>query len=414
MGEAPVAWGRVAEDGTVYVRTAEGERVVGNWAAGSPDEALAYYQRKYDGLKVEVDLLANRLKQTGPSAPSPKDALEKIGKLRESIATASAVGDLDALLTRLDALVGVAEQRKAEHKAAREQALQEAVHAKEALAAEAEKLASSNDWRVAGDRMKALLEDWKAAPRLDRKADDELWHRVSQARSTFAKRRKAHFAELDAQRGEIRARKEQLITEAESLSDSTDWNSTAARFRELMQDWKTAGRAQREVEDDLWKRFKAAQDTFFMARNSVLDERSGAERENQTAKEILLAEAEQLMPVTDHRAARLALRSINERWEAIGNVPRDARQRIEGRLHTVERAIADAEQHEHQRKDPAKRARAQETVEQLRAAIEKLETQAAKARAAGQDKKVAEAEASIAARKEWLAEAEKALDEFSR
>ena len=414
MGEATEAWGRVAEDGTVYVRTADGERQVGSWAAGSPDEALAYYQRKFDGLKVEVDLIANRLKQSGPSAPSPKDALDKIGKLRESISGANAVGDLDGLLTRLDGLVELAEQRKAEHRAVREQQQAEARGAKQALAEEAERLAVSTEWRVAGDRMKVLLDEWKAAPRLDRKTDDELWHRLSQARSAFAKRRKQHFAELDAQRVEIRAHKESLIAEAEALQDSTDWNPTAGRFRDLMSEWKTAGRAQRDVEDELWKRFKAAQDTFFAARNAVLDERSGAERENLTAKEVLVVEAEALLPITDHRAARVALRSLNERWEAIGPVPRDARQRIEGRLHAVDRAIADAETAEHSRKDPEKRARAEATVEQLRTALDKLRVQADKARAAGQEKKAAEAEASIAARQEWLAEAEKALAEFTR
>ncbi|GAA1955843.1 DUF349 domain-containing protein [Catenulispora subtropica] len=414
MGEAPEAWGRVAEDGTVYVRTADGERQVGSWAAGSPDEALAYYQRKFDGLKVEVDLIANRLKQSGPSAPSPKDALDKIGKLREQITGAAAVGDLDGLLARLDGLVELAEQRRAEHRAAREQQQADARAAKQALAEEAERLAVSTEWRVAGERMKVLLDEWKAAPRLDRKTDDELWHRLSQSRSAFAKRRKQHFAELDQQRVQIRAHKERLIAEAEALQDSTDWNPTAGRFRDLMGEWKTAGRAQRDVEDELWKRFKAAQDTFFAARNAVLDERSGAERENLAAKELLVAEAEALLPITDHRAARVALRSINERWEAVGPVPRDARQRIEGRLHTVDRAIADAEAAELSRKDPEKRARAEATVEQLRTAIAKLETQAEKARAAGQDKKAAEAEASIAARQEWLAEAEKALEEFTR
>jgi hypothetical protein len=414
VGEATEAWGRVAEDGTVYVRTADGERQVGSWAAGSPDEALAYYQRKYDGLKVEVDLIANRLKQTGPSAPSPKDALDKIGKLRESIAGANAVGDLDGLLARLDGLVELAEQRKAEHRAVREQQQADARAAKQNLAEEAERLAASTEWRVAGDRMKVLLDEWKAAPRLDRKTDDELWHRLSQARSAFAKRRKQHFAELDAQRGEIRAHKERLIAEAEALQDSTDWNPTAGRFRDLMSEWKTAGRAQRDVEDELWKRFKAAQDTFFAARNAILDERNGAERENLAAKEILVVEAEALLPITDHRAARVALRSLNERWEAIGPVPRDARQRIEGRLHAVDRAVADAEAAELSRKDPEKRARAEATVEQLRTALDKLRVQADKARAAGQEKKAADAEASIAARQEWLAEAEKALAEFTR
>ena len=414
MGEATEAWGRVAEDGSVYVRTADGERQVGSWAAGSPDEALAYYQRKFDGLKVEVDLIANRLKQTGPSAPSPKDALDKIGKLRESISGANAVGDLQGLLTRLDGLVELAEQRRAEHKAVREQQQADARAAKQGLAEEAERLAVSIEWRVAGERMKVLLEEWKAAPRLDRKTDDELWHRLSQARSAFAKRRKQHFAELDAQRGQIRAHKERLIAEAESMQDSTDWNITAGRFRDLMSEWKTAGRAQRDVEDELWKRFKAAQDTFFAARNAVLDERNAGERENLAAKEVLVTEAEALLPITDHRAARTALRSINERWEAIGPVPRDSRQRIEGRLHSVDRAIADAEAAELSRKDPEKRARAEATVDQLRTAIEKLRAQADKARAAGLEKKAAEAEASIEARQMWLAEAEKALAEFTR
>ncbi len=413
-GDAVLSWGRVAEDGVVYVRTADGERRVGAWAAGSPDEALAYYQSTFDGLKAEVDLVAHRLQTGGPSALSPKDALDKIAKLREQVVSANAIGDLEGLATRLDSLAKVAKQRRAENKAANEKLQRQARDAKEALAVEAERLAQSNDWRAAGNRLEALLKMWKAAPRLDGDSDDELWFRMSQARSLFAKRRKHYFAELDAQRAEIRFHKERLIAEAESLSDSRAWNSTAARFRDLMNEWKAAGRVQREIEDDLWKRFKAAMDTFFQARNAVLDERSGAERENLVAKEALAVEAEALLPITDHRAARTVLRSINERWEAIGNVPRDARQRIEGRLHTVERAISDAEATELSWRDPEKRARAEATVEQLRAAIAKLEAQEEKARAAGWEEKAAEAEAAIALRQEWLAEAEKALEENTR
>lgn len=55
-GDAPV-WGWVAEDGTVYVRTASGERAVGSWRAGSPSEGLAHFQRRYDDLCAEVELL---------------------------------------------------------------------------------------------------------------------------------------------------------------------------------------------------------------------------------------------------------------------------------------------------------------------------------------------------------------------
>ena len=366
MGEATEAWGRVAEDGTVYVRTADGERQVGSWAAGSPDEALAYYQRKFDGLKVEVDLIANRLKQTGPSAPSPKDALDKIGKLRESISGANAVGDLDGLLARLDGLVELAEQRKAEHRAVREQQQAEARGAKQALAEEAERLAASTEWRVAGDRMKVLLDEWKAAPRLDRKTDDELWHRLSQARSAFAKRRKQHFAELDAQRVEIRAHKEQPDRRGRGpagLHGLEPHRRPLPRPDERVEDRRprAARRRGRALEalqgraGHLLRRPQRGPGRAQRRRAREPGRQGGAGGRGRGA-------------AADHRPPRRpgGAAPLNERWEAIGPVPRDARQRIEGRLHTVDRAIADAEAAELSRKDPEKRARAEATVEQLR------------------------------------------------
>jgi hypothetical protein len=410
-GSASDAWGRVDEQGTVYVRTSAGERVVGSWKAGSPDEALAYFHRKYEGLAIEVDLLERRIRTTDLS---PKEALASIERHKAQVAEAHAVGDLESLVRRLDALVEVVDARRAELKSAKAHALDAARAAKEGIVAEAERLAASNEWRAAGDRLRGLVDEWKAAPRLDRKTDDELWHRFSAARSAFAKRRKAHFASLDEQREEARSRKERLVTEAEGLANSRDWGPTAARFRELMNSWRAAGRAQRDVEDELWTRFRTAQDTFFQARSEVFAERDSEQRENQTRKEALVAEAEALLPITNVKSARTVMRSINERWEAIGHVPREVRPRLEARLHAVERAIHDVEESEWRRTNPEARARAEATVAQLRKSIAQLEAQAAKAKAAGQDRKVEEAENAIGARREWLAEAERTLEEFSR
>ena len=114
--------------------------------------------------------------------------------------------------------------------------------------------------------MRQLLEEWKAAPRGDRTAETALWKRLSAARNAFTKRRKAYFAGLEEEREGIRARKEELAGQAEALADSTDWAATAAAYRELMRAWKQAGRADRATEDELWDRFKTAQDTFFQAR----------------------------------------------------------------------------------------------------------------------------------------------------
>jgi hypothetical protein len=403
-------WGRVDETGTVYVRTADGERVVGSWQAGTPDEALAYFKRKYDGLVVEIGLLERRVKTTDLSA---KDATAAIDHLREQVTDAHAVGDLDALVQRLDKLVSDVEDRREQRKAAKARQSEESRHAKEALVVEAEELAQSDQWRSAGERLRALVDTWKGLPRLDRKSDDELWHRFSHARSAFSKRRKAHFASLDAQREEARQRKEKLVAEAEALSGSTEWGPTAAAYRDLMTQWKAAGRAQRDAEEELWARFRGAQDVFFQARSGAFSERDAEQGENQKAKEELLVEAEAILPVTDLKAAKAALRAVAERWEAIGHVPRDARPKLDGRLNAVERAVREAEEAEWQRSNPEARARATGMTALLQSAVDKLEADLAKARAAGNTAKAAKLETELAGRRALLDQAQKSLQEFT-
>ncbi|MFJ8693705.1 DUF349 domain-containing protein [Streptomyces roseolilacinus] len=402
-------WGRVDETGTVYVRTADGEKVVGSWQAGSPEEALAYFERKYEGLVVEIGLLERRVRTTDLSA---KDAMAAIDHLRQQVVEHHAVGDLDALAKRLDKLVETVESRREERKAQKAKQADEARHSKEALVAEAEELAQSEQWRAAGERLRALVDTWKGLPRLDRKSDDELWHRFSHARSAFSKRRKAHFAALDAQREEARRVKERLVAEAESLSGSTDWGVTAARYRELMAEWKAAGRAQREHEDELWNRFRGAQDVFFAARGAVFAERDAEQAENLKLKEELASEAEKLVPVTDLKAARAAFRAVNERWEAIGHVPRDARPKVEGRMHAVERAIQEAEEAEWRRTNPEARARAAGLTGQLQEAVDKLRKQIDAARAAGNDAKAEKLTRELEGRQALLDQALKGLQEF--
>ncbi|MCX4745141.1 DUF349 domain-containing protein [Kitasatospora sp. NBC_01287] len=403
-------WGRVDEQGTVYVRTAEGERVVGSWQAGSPEEALAYFERKYQGLSAEIGLLEHRVRKTDLAA---KDAQTALDHLRAQVTEAHAVGDLAALAQRLETLTGEIESRQVERKAARAKAADETRTAKEALVAEAEQLAESTQWREAGDRLRALVDTWKGLPRLDRKSDDELWHRFSHARSVFSKHRKAHFAQLDAERDQARAVKERLVAEAEALSSSTEWGDTAARYRDLMAQWKAAGRAQRDAEDELWARFRGAQDVFFQARSAIFTERDAEQGENQKLKEALLIEAEAILPITELKTAKAALREVNERWEAIGHVPRDARPKLDGRLNAVERAIREAEEAEWQRSNPEAKARAAGMTGLLQGAVDKLRADLEKARAAGNEAKAKKLEAELAGRQELLDQALKSLEEFS-
>ena len=282
MTSANDPWGRVDADGTVYVRTAEGERVVGSWQAGSPDEALAFYRRKFEALDTEVSLLEQRITTTDLSPAQARGAIER---LQGSVTDAKAIGDLGQLQARLEALTGKVDERQVEVRAARDHARTEARSIKEAIVVEAETIAAeATHWKNSSERLRQLLEEWKAAPRADRAVETALWKRLSAARNAFNKRRKAYFAELTEERDEAKARKEKLCVEAEALADSTDWSATAAAFRELMRSWKAAGRASRADEDELWGRFKTAQDKFFRARSEVYSAKDAALREHANVK----------------------------------------------------------------------------------------------------------------------------------
>ena len=411
MTTANDPWGRVDADGTVYVRTADGERVIGSWAAGSPEEALAFFRRKFESLETEVALIEQRMAST---EIAPAQAQSTVQRLLKSVTDANALGDLDGLRTRLEALTGAVDQRREEVKAAREHARSEARDVKERIVAEAERIAAeATHWKASGERMAELLEEWKAAPHADRSIEAVLWKRLSAARNGFTKRRKAYFASLEAERDSVRVRKEKLVQEAESLADSTDWGATSSAYRELMRQWKESGRAGRDDEAELWKRFREAQDKFFAARSDIFAAKETELRAHASVKEQLLAEAQTLLPVTDWRASRSALRGIQERWEQAGPVPRETRDALESGLRKVEEAVKRAEEAQWKRSNPEALARAEGTVSQLRAAIESLETQLAKAQARGDAAGIRKAEEAIAARRSWLAEAERTLAEFS-
>ena len=411
MTTANDPWGRVDADGTVYVRTADGERVIGSWAAGSPEEALAFFRRKFESLETEVALIEQRMSST---EIAPAQAQATVQRLLKSVTDANALGDLDGLRGRLEALTGKVDARREEVKAAREHARIEARDVKERIVVEAERIAAeATHWKASGERMAELLEEWKAAPHADRSIEAVLWKRLSAARNGFTKRRKAYFASLESERDSVRERKEKLVVEAEALADSTDWSATSASYRELMRQWKEAGRAGRDDEAELWKRFREAQDKFFAARSEVFAAKETELRAHASVKEQLVAEAQELLPVTDWRAARSALRGIQERWEQAGPVPRESRDGLEQGLRRVEEAVRRAEEAQWKRSNPEALARAEGTVSQLRAAIESLETQLAKAQARGDAGAIRKAEEAIVARRSWLAEAERTLAEFS-
>jgi len=401
----PAKWGRVAEDGTVYVKDGDRERQIGSWQAGTPEEGLAHYGTRYDDLATEVELLETRLTARPDEANSIKATA---AQLRETLPTAAVIGDLAALDKRLATIMDHSEAAGERAKAEKARRRDEAVARKETLAAEAEDLAeNSTDWKAAGDRLRAILEEWKTIRGIDRKTDDSLWKRYSRARDAFNRRRGAHFADLDRGRAAARRAKEALVERAEAIKESTDWNETARAFRDLMKEWKEAGRAPREVDDKLWAAFRGAQDHFFNARNAEHAERDKEFEANAEAKDALIAEYDpQVDPAKGLESARAKLRELQEKWDEIGFVPRGKVSEYEDRIGAIEKRVAEFEESQWRRTDPEAQAR----VDQFRAKVEDFTAQAEAAEAKGNTKKAAQLREQAAQWQEWADTAQHAVD----
>jgi hypothetical protein len=397
-------WGRVDETGTVYVRQGDGERVVGQYPDGTPEEALGYYERKYTELAGLITLLEQRIKRGTAVA----DVTKTITGLRESVANAHAVGDLDALAARLDTIGGAAEEIAEKQSSEQKAAVEAAVAERASLVEEAERLAAQDPVKVQWKQTSAALDDlfarWQKhqqdGPRLPKSESNELWKRFRAARTTIETNRKAFFAELDAVHKDARSKKQELVDRAEALIPRGSDGIPA--YRQLLDEWKLAGRAGKKFDDALWAKFKAAGDLLYSAKAEVSaqdDAESVAAYEQKLA---LLDEAEPLLKETDRTRAKERLLSVQTRWDAIGRVPRDKVKVVEDRLRRVETAVRKLDEDFWERNNPERKARSEGLASQLQQAIDKLERELASARETGDARAVKDAEEALAARKVWL------------
>ncbi|MCG7236367.1 DUF349 domain-containing protein [Corynebacterium sp. ACRQP] len=402
----PSKFGRVDDEGNVFLTRGGEERQIGSWQAGTPEEGLAHYGQRYDDLVTEVELIETRLR----AHPEDADALRKSAEtLKASLADAAVIGDIDAVEARLDKAIDATDTAREKAKEKKAQRREQAIARKEALAAEAEDLAeNSTEWKAAGDRIRAILEEWRGIRGIDRATDDELWKRYSRARDSFNRRRGSHFAELDRNRAQARKTKEELVERAEALKDSTDWGHTARAYRDLMTEWKAAGRAPRDVDDKLWERFRAAQDHFFEARNAVNAERDREFEANAEAKDALISEYDSLIdPAKGLGAAKAKLRELQDKWDEIGFVPRGRVREFEDKIGRIEQRVSEAEDSRWRKTDPAQ----QDKVNQFQVKADDFIKQAEAAEAKGDATKAASLREQAKQWQEFADVAAKAVNE---
>lgn len=399
-------WGRVAEDGTVEVREGDAWRVVGQYPDGTPDEALAYFVRKFDDIAFKVHALEQR-HQAGGAAAS--DLVKQAGHVLDEATDAAAVGDLAGLRERLNALTSSLSEATAQEAQQAKELIDQAIAERTALVERAEAIAARDlskvQWKQVTAELGELFDAWQAqqqnGPRLSKGVSQQLWKRFRDARAVVDKHRRAFYSELDDTHKAARDAKTRLVERAEALAPRGTDGIPA--YRTLLDEWKAAGRAGRKADDALWARFKAAGDALYAARaeQSAAEEAESAPKIE--ARQALLEEAKAVADEPNIKRARALLTSIQRQWDEQGRIfPREKERALDDRLRVIENALKAREEVDWKKNNPETKARANDMSSQLLEAIEKLEGELAAAEKSG-DKKAAKAAAdALEARRTWL------------
>ena len=399
-------WGRVEDDGTVSVREGDQWRVVGQYPDGSAEEALGYFSRKYSDLASEVTLLEVRKRRGGASA---SDLRHTATTLQGKVHGASAVGDLAALSTRLEALLATLEEASAAEAQVAKAAVDDAIVERTALVERAEAIAARDprtvQWKQVSVELNELFEQWQAhqqnGPRLPKSTSQQLWTRFRDARSSVERHRRAFYAELDETHKHAKDQKTRLVERAEALAPKGEDGIPA--YRGLLDEWKAAGRAGKKVDDALWARFKAAGDALYGARIERESVEAEESKDRIDAKRAVLERARPIVDVKDLASARQQLTAIQREWDEIGRIfPRDKERALDDELRKIEQSVRTREDADWKRNDPETTARANDMTRQLTDAIEKLEADVTAAEKRNDARAISDARAALEARKAWL------------
>ncbi|MFT4147414.1 MAG: DUF349 domain-containing protein [Micrococcaceae bacterium] len=395
--------GYVDSEGRVYLGHDENATLLGQVPNSKPEDALAYFTKKYDALEASVKLNEQRVEQHGASA---KDIAASVDKLKKHIDESKAFGNTEALKQRLSNVEEKISALKVQEEEQRKINLQQAIENREAIVKSFEEIAGQDpaktQWKQSTEKINTAFDNWKIAqktgPRIPKAQEDELWQRVKKSRNIFDKNRREFYTQQSKKNNEAKKAKRALIEKATSIQDSTDWVETTKEYKKLMDQWKSSPRVARKEDEKLWTQFRDAQQVFFDNKQKAMEEKDQELAQNVEPKLAALNEAEALLPIKDVESSRKKLKEITERFEAAGMVPRTQQRDIENRMRAVEKAHKDAEEKNWRDNDPEKAARSSAMITQLNEAIEKLEEQIASA--SGDEKNQLEEE--LATKKSWL------------
>ena len=217
---------------------------------------------------------------------------------------------------------------------------------KTALCEKAEELLSEeygsiNAWQNKSTELSDLFKVWKTVGPAAKKQNEEIWTRFKTAMDTFFAKKKEFFANLKDRQTENLERKINLCIEAEGLQESTEWKKATERFKKLQEEWKTIGPVPKRHADKIWKRFRAACDTFFGRKAEHFGGLKEEEAANLTAKQALIEEIKNFELLPSRAENMDAIKALQKRWIEIGHVPMKVKDTINSEYRKAVDALFD-------------------------------------------------------------------------
>lgn len=189
-------------------------------------------------------------------------------------------------------------------------------------------------WDKSTASLKALQDEWKTIGFGPKKENEAVWNELRTVCDTFFDNKKVFFAGHRKEQDQIKEVKQKLIAEAIKWQTSENWKTATERYLNLQERWKKAGAASQRDENKLWKEFRDACDAFFNHKKSHFQQQDQEQAENLTKKEALLSTMEAFKVGKDQAKDLEELKGFMEQWNAIGHIPKNKLDKINGAFRT--------------------------------------------------------------------------------
>ncbi|MBP3763661.1 MAG: DUF349 domain-containing protein [Bacteroidales bacterium] len=201
------------------------------------------------------------------------------------------------------------------------------------LCEQAEELIMESSVTKAFKGLQDLRVRWKEIGPVPAEQNEEIWQRFCNAANQIDERRKEYYDQRKEEFDNNLLAKQALIDKATELTEKRpesikEWNDTTAALDELLKIWKSIGPVPREVNEEVWSKFKGIIDKHYADKKSYFGDIREEQDANYQKKIDLCLKAEAIAKREDWKHATEELLQLQQEWKTIGATNRKVSEKV--------------------------------------------------------------------------------------